>query len=138
MNVTEIPFNSYLGIRENGEASLELGESADLLNHLGTVHASAQFALAEAASGAYLQSRFPEHEGKVVPVVRTSEIKFKKPAYGALSAHADVSDEAADSFMSQFDKKGRGLITVSVDIKDAGGTVTATAKYDWFVQSLDK
>ena len=136
MNVAEIPFNRYLGIADNAEGSLELPQSGDLRNHLGTVHASAQFSLAEAASGAFLQKRFPELEGKVVPMVRTSEIKFKKPANGTLRALASVSDEAADSFMGQFDKKGRGLISVSVDIQDTEGTVTATAKYDWFVQRM--
>ena len=137
MDVTEIPFNRYVGIEDKGDGTLELLESGDLRNHLGTVHASAQFSLAEAASGAFLQERFPELAGKVVPVVRTSEIKFKKPANGTLRALASVSDEAADSFMAQFDKKGRGLITVSVDIQDTEGTVTATAKYDWFVARLD-
>jgi acyl-coenzyme A thioesterase PaaI-like protein len=137
VKVTEIPFNRYVGISEKGDGPLELGESGDLLNHLGTVHASAQFALAEATSGAFLQEGFPELEGKVVPVVRASEIKFRKPANGNLRAQASVSREAAESFIAQFEKKGRGLITVAVDIQDAQGTVTATAKYDWFVQRLE-
>lgn len=136
MDVTEIPFNRHIGIADRGDGSLELGESGDLLNHLGTVHGSAQFALAEAASGALLLSRFPGLEGKVVPVVRTSEIKFKKPANGAIKALASVSDEAADKLMAQLHKKGRGLIAVSVEIQDAEGAVTATAKYDWFVQGV--
>ena len=138
MKVTEIPFNKYIGMEAGEDGTLMLGESAGLLNHLGTLHASAQFALAEAASGAFLQERFPHMAGKVVPVVRTSEIKFKRPANGTLKAQASVSDEAADSFIAQFDKKRRGLISVSVDIQDAGGTVTATAKYDWFVQRIEE
>jgi len=135
MEVTEIPFNRHIGISEK-EGSLELGESGHLQNHLGTVHGSAQFSLAEAASGAFLLGRFPELVGRVVPVVRTSEIKFRRPASGTLKALASVSDESADSFMAQFEKKGRGLITVSVDVRDSEGTVTATARYDWFVQSM--
>jgi len=136
MKVTDIPFNSHVGIRENGDGSLEIAGSDNLLNHLGTVHASAQFALAEAAGGAFLKARFPELEGKVVPVVRASEVKFRKPASGALSAHASVSGEAAESFLAQLERKGRGLITVSVDIQDAEGTVTASARYDWFIQRM--
>jgi len=137
MEVTEIPFNIYVGIRDMGDGTLQLRESDDLRNHLGTVHAGAQFSLAEAASGAFLQERFPELAGKVVPVVRASEIKFKKQANGTLKALASVSDEAVEKFMGQFDKKGRGLITVIVEIKDAEGTLTSAAKYDWFVQRMD-
>jgi len=54
MKTIEIPFNKFVGIsrsesQENG--LLELKDDENLKNHLGTVHASAQFALAEACSG---------------------------------------------------------------------------------------
>lgn len=136
MDITELPFNRFIGITQDGDGILRLDQSHNLNNHVGTVHAGAQFTLAEASSGDFLMHRFPELAGKVVPVVRTSGIKFKKPATGTLRALASVSDEAADNFMGQFDKKGRALITVSVTVQDTEGTVTATAKYDWFVQRL--
>ena len=44
MDVTGIPFNRFLGLRA-GEASLTLPSGPDYLNHLGTVHAAAQYAL---------------------------------------------------------------------------------------------
>jgi hypothetical protein len=50
MNVTEIPFNHYIGIKESNQEKylLMLDKSDNQLNHLGTMHASAQFSLAEA------------------------------------------------------------------------------------------
>ena len=83
MDVTKIPFNKFLGIEKcdgSGEALLVLPESEHFTNHLHTVHASAQFALGEAASGEYLLQRF-EHiveNETIVPVVRKSDVKFKK------------------------------------------------------------
>jgi hypothetical protein len=56
MNVIDIPFNRFVGIREaQGDAPrlLELGESPDYLNHLGTVHAGAQLTLAEAGRATF-------------------------------------------------------------------------------------
>ncbi len=137
MDVTGIPFNKHLGILSGGNGSLTLGESEALTNHLGTFHAGAQFALAEAASGMLLLERFHDLADKVVPVLRSSEIKFKRPASGDIHAVASVSDERSEKFLEQFNKKKRAVITVSVDVKDLEGTVTAMAKYDWFVTALD-
>ncbi|MCK4671138.1 MAG: DUF4442 domain-containing protein [Candidatus Aegiribacteria sp.] len=41
-------------------------------NHLQTIHASAQFTLAETASGEMLRIELPELVGKVVPIFRDS------------------------------------------------------------------
>jgi hypothetical protein len=43
MSVTELPFNSFLGIQTAGNPSqlLRLPAGKQFLNHLGTVHASA-------------------------------------------------------------------------------------------------
>src|SRR5260370_42466796 len=53
VSVTELPFNSFLGIQISTEPSqlLRLPSGERYLNHLCTVHASAQLALAEASSG---------------------------------------------------------------------------------------
>jgi hypothetical protein len=59
---------------------LEMPESPLLLNHVGTVHASARFALAEASSGEFLLRHLGEAQGRVFAVLRTSDVKFRKPA----------------------------------------------------------
>jgi len=52
MNVAQIPFNAFIGIEraQGSERLLALPEHPRYLNHLGTVHASALLALAEASS----------------------------------------------------------------------------------------
>jgi acyl-coenzyme A thioesterase PaaI-like protein len=76
MHVSAIPFNRFLGLRA-GETALTLPAEPKYHNHLGTVHAGAQFALAEAASGQWLLDRFGEAAADYVAVVRRPDVKFR-------------------------------------------------------------
>jgi thioesterase domain-containing protein len=138
MNVTEIPFNKSIEITTSNleEQTLELEFKDHLKNHLGTFHASAQFALAEACSGQALQLQFPNLASKVVPVLRKSDIKFKRPAQSKIRARAQIDDQTTDKFRSQFERKGRATISVSVEIIDQEDTVTMTGSFEWFIQKL--
>ena len=135
MKATDIPFVKHIGIEEeNNELSLEFKE--DILNHIKTIHASAQFTLAETQSGLHLQSLFPELEGKVVPVLRDAQIKYKKPAQEKIIAFSSADEEAIEKFRSQFEKKGRGSLQINVEIKDVNDLLTCQATFTWFVQAL--
>ena len=82
MTITEVPFNRFLGIRKadgDPEYLLQLDDSPHYQNHLGTVHASVQLALAEASSGERLLQQFPDLAAGVLSVVRRVEAKFKNP-----------------------------------------------------------
>lgn len=111
--------------------------AADALhNHLGTLHASAQFALAETASGDHLQGLFPELAGHVVPLLRGAEVRFRRPAKGAVYAVGSVAEVARERFIAQLQRKGRASICVEVEVRDADGAVTCGGSYDWYVQTL--
>ncbi|MGV1097830.1 YiiD C-terminal domain-containing protein [Thiovibrio sp. JS02] len=113
-----------------------LGFKDNMKNHLDTFHASAQFALAEACSGLSLQKHFPHLADSVVPVLRKSEIKFKKPAQSDIYAKANIDREEKDKFAQVFEKKGRATIAVPVEIFDQSGTFTMGGVFEWFVQKL--
>ena len=136
MNVIEIPFVKKVGITKADNNKLELAFTADTKNHLETMHASAQFTLAETASGEFLQILFPELIGKVVPVLRDAKVKFKKPAVNNIIAYPSISDKEKEKFNSQFSRKGRSSITVDVELKDNEGTLTCITSYNWFVQKI--
>ena len=136
MDVTKIPFVEKVGVIRSSKGILELPFNDTIRNHLHTIHAGAQFALAETASGEILQTIFPELVGKVVPVLRDSQIKYKKPATKTISAHPAVSDKAVSKFREQFKKKGRSSISVNVEIKDSENVVTCVCIFKWFVQSI--
>ena len=137
MNVTEIPFVKRVGITQTSNGELKLPFTDETHNHLATMHASAQFTLAETASGEFLQTLFPELVGKVIPVLRDANVKFKKPAVKDIIAYPSISDESREKFNTQFLKKGRASITVDVDIKNIEDTLTCVASYNWFIEKIE-
>lgn len=137
MQIADIPFVRRVGIEQNAEGLLVLAFTHEVQNHLQTVHASAQIALAETASGAFLGQRFSRWAGAVVPVLRQAQSKFKHPAQTDLTAFASVSEEAAVSFERQLQIKRRGLIEICVDIKDTNDKLTCVGRFTWYVQLLE-
>lgn len=138
MNITEIPFNKFIEIssKDEGQSCLNLEFKEHMKNHLGTMHASAQFALAEACSGLSLQRCFPHLENSVVPILRKSEVKFKKPATSRISAQAEIIEEHKELFERQLERKGRASIEVTVNVFDQDGTVVMSGTYEWFAQKI--
>jgi len=134
MKAADIPFADHIGIVQKDD-DLSLDPNKNVMNHLKTVHAGAQFALAETQSGIYLQTLFPELAGKAVPVLRDARIKYKKLAATKVLTFASTDKDAVKKFREVFDKKGRGLLNVNVDVKDINGLLTAQATFTWFIQS---
>ena len=135
IKATDIPFVNHIGIKdENNKLSLDFKEN--VLNHIKTIHASAQFTLAETQSGLHLQKLFPELEGKVIPVLRDAQIKYKKPAQEKIIAFSSSDEEAIEKFKTQFEKKGRGSLQINVEVKDVNDVLTSQATFTWFVQAL--
>jgi len=136
-SVTELPFNSFIGIEKAAEPAhvLRLPASGRYLNHLGTVHASAQLALAEASSGEFLLRALGSADG-LVPVVRRLEAKFRKPANGAITSAVTAPEDALDRLQAELAAKGRALISVSVELHDESGAHTLTATVDWFISRI--
>ena len=114
-SVTELPFNRFLGIERASDPAhlLRLPAGAQYLNHLGTVHASAQLALAEASSGEFLLRALGAASG-VVPIVRRLESKFRKPANGAITSTVTTPPETLEQVRADLAAKGRALIIVAV------------------------
>jgi len=152
MHVTDLAINSALGMRlapAGSDHILELPESPSapgsgglLVNHLGTIHASVLFALAEAASGEFLLRQLGEtqQEEQVLAVLRTSTVKYRKPAspgFGQLRASARFADTDAAKLSAELTTRSRALVAILVEIADAqpgGGVVTMTGQFDWFLQ----
>jgi hypothetical protein len=137
MHVTDLALNHTLGMKlalPGADHILGLPESLLVLNHVGTVHASAQFALAEACSGEFLLRQLGAAESGVFAVLRSSSAKFRKAARGDLRALAEFAPNSADSVLKELESRGRAITSVLVEIVDAQGVVTMTGKFDWFLQ----
>ena len=136
-SVTELPFNSFLGIETASDTTqlLRLPAGAQYLNHLGTVHASAQLALAEASSGEFLLRALGSTSG-VIPVVRRLESKFRKPANGAVTSTVSTASETLEQLHADLAAKGRAIISVAVELHDESGAHTLSATVEWFITRI--
>ncbi|HEX9063364.1 MAG TPA: YiiD C-terminal domain-containing protein [Clostridia bacterium] len=140
MDITKIPFNDFIKIKKAEKEGhiLEIQDKPQYLNHLGTVHASAQFALAEATSGQYLLEVFKEYaEGGIIPVVRAVETKYKKPAKGDIYSNASMSEEDIEKVRGYLRVKGRAILEVAVQVRDSEEEVTMVSKFTWFIQVIN-
>jgi hypothetical protein len=138
-SVTDLPFNRFLGIQQGSEPGevLRLPGGGQYLNHLGTVHASAQLALAEASSGEFLLRAVGSMDG-IVPVVRRLESKFRKPANGALTSSVSTPPDAIEQVLAELAAKGRAMISVAVELHDKSGAHTLSATVEWFITRVPK
>ncbi|MDQ6808974.1 MAG: YiiD C-terminal domain-containing protein [Verrucomicrobiota bacterium] len=137
-SVSEVPFNRFLGLEPGGDEThlLRLPASPNYLNHLGTIHAAAQLALAEASSGEFLLRHLPR-DVALAPVVRRVEAKFRNPGTGALTSQASVPNGALDQIAADLHRRSRAFISVAVELHDESGTHTLSATVEWFLQKID-
>jgi len=137
MDVSNLPFNKLIGLQlaetESGFQTY-LPDGQQYTNHLGTVHASALLAVAEAGSGAFLAQMFSEHSG-LVPVVRKVEAKFRKPGVGQVSARCAVAPDALANWVAELNKRGRVSAPIPVEVVDATGNVVLSATVEWFISN---
>jgi acyl-coenzyme A thioesterase PaaI-like protein len=135
MNVLDLPFNQILLIKKSDvpDTILMLEDCVTYQNHLGTVHASAQYALAEASSGEILERSFGEWKGAYFPVVRRVEVKYKNPAKGRLFSTGFIDADRAMKAKKELSEKGRTLVYVIVKIVDEGKNITFEDTFTWFI-----
>jgi acyl-coenzyme A thioesterase PaaI-like protein len=136
MDTTEIAFNRHVGVRRADREGflLMLVDEQRYLNHIGTVHAAALFALAEATGGEFLSRRFADLADAVIPVVRRAEAKYASPGRGRLYSKAAIPEGEAERVIDEIAKKGRTILGVAVEIVDEEGKVVMKASFEWFVK----
>jgi acyl-coenzyme A thioesterase PaaI-like protein len=137
MEISKIPFIEHLNIKNSSTANLSIQNSKNLHNHLGSIHAGALYTLAETQSAIFLQNKFPDLKDNIIPLLREGTIKYKKQALNQITAYANTYEEDIEKFLKLFNKKGRGSIEVSVELKDKEGELCAVGRFVWFVQSVD-
>ena len=135
VDVTQLPFNRLVGLipaDADSDFLVTLPNGPQYLNHIGTVHAGALLALAEAGAGAFLLKAFGDAAG-FVPVVRRLEAKFRKPASGQMSARATVASDQVARWAVELAERGRVVAVVPVEVVDQVGTVVLSATIEWFL-----
>ena len=135
MRTLDIPLNKHFGIYkipESGEFILGMKADEKLKNHLGTLHATALFGLAEATSGEFLLNEFSEYESEIIPLVRKAEIKFSKPVSGEVKSKAGFFESDKAETLNSLEKSNSVSIKVKVDIYDEESQKVFNSIFDWF------
>lgn len=134
--VGAIPFNQFLGIQvlavADEEVTVLLPDAPEHLNHVGTVHAAAQFGLGEAASGTMLLTAFADLQANgIIPLAADALIRYRKAATGELRAVATLPMEGRERIREEVRDTGRARFTIPVKISDAAGVVTTELEVSW-------
>jgi acyl-coenzyme A thioesterase PaaI-like protein len=134
MDVTQLPFNRLIGLEAAADGGLlvTLPDGPQYSNHLGTVHASALLAVAEAGSGAFLVQHLGSGDG-FVPLVRRLEARFRKPASGPVSARSAVPPGEVVRWSQELTDRGRVSASVPIEVVDGAGVVVLSAVVEWFI-----
>jgi len=134
MDVTQLPFNNFIGLKasDKNDFLLMLENRSEYRNHLNTVHASALFALAEASSGHFLLNEFSELTD-IVPVVRKVETKYRNPTTGSVFSKAKFQETGKSEVISALTLKGRALLKVEVSLFDETDVPVMQSTFEWFI-----
>jgi len=124
-----------MGIKRSvsSEYLLQIDTNQKLYNHLGTIHASASYALAETTSGYLLQSNFSDIADQTIPILRSSNVKYKKGETGNLFSTAKFVGTTASEILQVLKQKRRVLITINVKLYNEQKELVMSGDYEWFV-----
>lgn len=125
-----------LSVPYTGRASIEIAEFGSaravvrvrnrrkVQNHMGSVHASAMFLLAETATGVVVAANLPDGAHYSVTHV---EVDYQRRAKGDLTARASLDPTLQGALRSE--RKGR--VRVPVSMIDADGNEPARFVIEW-------
>jgi acyl-coenzyme A thioesterase PaaI-like protein len=136
--IEKMPYNAMVGVRilamDGGRAQGALAERPEVGNHVGTMHAGAQFSLIEAVSGAAVSSAFLDLLGRAVPLAQGAELTYRRPARGDVVADAVLDAETASRVRAELESSGRSRFDVHVSVTDAQGTLATEAVMRWYIR----
>ncbi len=117
-----IPLNQLLGIQivsiGDGVAEARLPFRTEVTNHIGSMHATAIFGLAEAASGCAVSGAFAPVIMKVRPVAANASVTFSRIARTDLVAHA-MTGAPSKELRAELASSGKVVFDVVVNVRDA-------------------
>ncbi|UCG59517.1 MAG: YiiD C-terminal domain-containing protein [Phycisphaerales bacterium] len=133
MRVSDLPFNKHIGIEDhNGAVTIPVKELH--MNHLGTVHATAIYGVAEAGSGQFIIDNFGGEFPDAVAVTHVGTVKYKSAAKDDIFAEVTNSQPDPRQALDRLRQKGAAKIAVEVSVYSGNETV-ATATFDWFMRN---
>lgn len=94
-------------------------------NHMGTMYAGALFAIAELPAG-ILPGTVPGPVA-VVPIAKSAEVRFLRPARSDVTVHAEVDPTLLRALLQTAADQGRADLELHLIVRDTHGAQVATA-----------
>lgn len=135
MDIAKLPFNQLIGLEladAQSDFLVSLPDKTQYANHLGTIHASALLAVAEAGSGEFLIRQLGDIKG-AVSVVRKLEAKFRKPAIGRVSSRCTIAQDLIAKWADELVSRGRVSALLPIEVVDSNGIIVMSAIVEWFI-----
>ena len=124
-----IPILGKMGVTivdaSHGRAAAVLPAGPNV-NHFGTTYAGSLFTVAEMLGGIIGFHSFSGLEG-FVPLVKSLDIQFKRPATTDVTATTTLSDEEIVRIETEALATGRAQFVLEAEVTDADGVVVATS-----------
>ena len=135
MKAILLPFSKKIGIKPSNLSDylLQLDYSDTTINHIGTTHASASYALAETTSGVFLEINFAEIASQTIPILRSSIVKYKKGGLTTLYSVAKLVDTNVAEITKTLLAKKRIIFVIAVKLYNESKEVVMTGDFEWFV-----
>jgi acyl-coenzyme A thioesterase PaaI-like protein len=131
-----VPFARLAGVEidsiAGGRASAHLPFRPEGLNHIGTQHAAALFALGETASGAAMAGAFAPILLEIRPVAAEASIRYFGLAKGAVTAEARVEAEP-EALIEAVRTEGLVRFPIVVSLRGEDGIEIGEMMVDWHV-----
>ena len=129
-----------------GNANLEILEAKETFkvrmslrpeteNHLKMMHAAYLFAGGEFLGGLVPMVHLAKPD-KFQPVVRDLKIEFKAPAFSAVTAKTEFSQDQADEMNAALDKEGRFDFTLLAELKDQSEKLVARTTTNYAIRNF--
>ena len=133
MQITDLPFNQHLGLSVVNDV-IQLTPAQNHENHVGTVHATVIFGVAEAASGHWLINSFSELNDGYVAVLRSTKLKYRRPADAGIHiiGTATCGPDSIAKFRDDLTDRGRATLEVSVKVLQNDSELLS-GTMGWFV-----
>lgn len=136
--IDEVPFNTMLNMQvsdfDSESVTLYLPSQKTVTNETGRPHASAQYAIAEAASIALLERCFADVlNNGFTPHAVEATIQYRKQATGELRAIASMPTDEQKFIRASLQTRKRANFAVDVQIVDATGVATTIMHVKWMV-----
>jgi acyl-coenzyme A thioesterase PaaI-like protein len=131
-----VPFNGHLGLVVEevglGRGVVRLPDDQALRNHTGSQHASALFAVGQAAAGAAIAAPFVDQLPEMEALPQGAEITYKKVSRGPILATGVLGADPG-ALMEELERDGSVAFTVDVSLTDGAHDVVADLSVRWLV-----